>query len=248
MSGDTCARRPSSTRLARQRARWLVLGPGRVEPAAVHRSLVFADHGEQPAPALAVGPGPGLTAPRRSVVRRVAGRPPGAPVADRAVAAPRSRGSADEGAELHERHRPRRRGRVVARQQALGERPLRLGHRRPGELMSRDDPGEHPAHIGVQDRVPLAVGEHRDRRGRVVPHTGEGDQVVVGVGHHAAVVVRDRSRGRVQPKGAPGIAQPAPRPDRLTRSLSGQGAPGLASARATARGPAAPGQPGSAGA
>ena len=59
----------------------LVVGPDGLEPLAVHRPLGVAEHGHQSATALPIGSGPGLGAPGRPVVRRVAGGPPGAPVA-----------------------------------------------------------------------------------------------------------------------------------------------------------------------
>ena len=51
----------------------------------MHGTVGVAEHGEQPAAALPVGAGPRLAAAGRSVVRRVAGRPPGALVVDRAA-------------------------------------------------------------------------------------------------------------------------------------------------------------------
>ena len=163
------ARRPgrSSTRPARQRLALVGVGPGGVEPRAVHRAVGVAEHGQQPAAALAVGAGPGLAAAGRSVVRRVAGGAPRAPVGDRAGVAARVAGGADQRAELHHRDRPGRGGRRRRRAAASAatSRSARVtdggGNSTPG-----DRPGEHPADVGVEHDVPLAEGEAGDRRRR----------------------------------------------------------------------------------
>ena len=74
--------------------------PRRAAPASAHAAssrcagtapVGVAHHAEQPAAALPVGAGPGLHRPGRPVVRRVAGRAPGARSRHRAGAAPRAR-------------------------------------------------------------------------------------------------------------------------------------------------------------
>ena len=116
--------RPSGLTRDRQQASEAALVsvvPGQVEAGSRDRSLGVAHHAEQATAALAVGAGPGLRLPRRAVVRRVAGRAPRAPVRDRAGAATRPGGRADQRAELHQGDRPGGRVGVRLRQQVGGE-------------------------------------------------------------------------------------------------------------------------------
>ena len=58
-------------------------------------------------------------------------------------------------------------------------------------------------------------GERRDRAGGVVADPGQRDQVVVRRRHLAVVPLHDRRGGGVQAQRAAGVAEPAPRADRL---------------------------------
>ena len=113
---------------ARQAAVSLLgLRPGLDQPLGGDRAGRLAQHGEQPAPALPVGAVVGLPLPRRTVVRRVAGRAPRARVTHGAVGAARASRGADEGAQLHQGDRPGRRRRVVGGEQPSGPRALADG-------------------------------------------------------------------------------------------------------------------------
>ena len=67
-------------------------GPGLLEPRPAHAALGLAQHGHQPAAHHPVGAGPGLAAPRRSVVRRAGRR--GARRTGRRSGRPRTSGEA----------------------------------------------------------------------------------------------------------------------------------------------------------
>jgi len=54
------------------------------------------------------------------------------------------------------------------------------------------------SHSGVDDRVALAVREHRDGPGRVVADPRQGEQLRHGVRDCTAVPLDDRRRGGVQ--------------------------------------------------
>ena len=125
----------------------------------------------------------------------------------------------------------------------LGDRGRRA--RRHGQAV--DQPGQHPAHVRVQDGVPAAVRERRDRRGGVrrrrraacaAPSTSRGTSPPY------------RSTQAVPPRAgaAPGAGSPAgPTPGpRRRRARLGQRRPGSASGAATPRTPAARGRPASA--
>src|SRR5687768_11380186 len=67
-----------------------VVGPDSVQAGAGDAALGVPEDGHQAAADLAVGAGPGLAAPRRSVVRRAAGGGPCAQLVDRACLAARA--------------------------------------------------------------------------------------------------------------------------------------------------------------
>ena len=227
--------RPSSSREARQRSRWVCVVPDRVEAGLGHGARRIAEHGEQPAAALAVGAGVGLHRAGRSVVRRAAGArarrrssttgqaahfgrsavqtsaPSSITATDQVAAVGGSSGSSAS---------------ATARSALVTER---AGNSTPDTARA-----EHPADVGVEHDLPLAVGERRDRRGGVVADAGEGAERVVRVGYDAAVV---GSRSRPPPRaaaarGAGSRAGPRRAPPR--RSARRPGRPASASAPATA--------------
>ena len=225
------------------------VGPGRVQPAAVHRPVGLADHRQQPAAALPVGAGPGLhlagaarrTPGGRPRARRT-GRRPGS-VAPRVAAvqtsAPSSITATDQVAAVASSS-----GSSAVASVALG-----LGDRGGRELRARQRRAEHAADVGVEHGVAAAERERRDRRGGVVADARQREQVVVGRGHLAAVALDDRGRGGVQPERPARVAEPAPGPDRLARRLRPRGRPGVGQLLEPARRtPAAPARPASAGA
>ncbi len=196
--------------------------PGLGEAGLGHAALGVADDGKQRATALAVGAGPGLRLAGRAVVRRVAGGPPGALGGDRAHPAPRLGRRAHQRTELHQRDRPDGGVRLVVRQQALGQPLLGSRSRDRRQLGAADQACEHPAHVGVEHRVPAPEPERRDRRGRVVADPGESAQVVVRRRHLAAVPLDDRGGRGVQAQGAAGVAEPAPGSDCLAARGRGE--------------------------
>ena len=222
--GDLRRRAPSATRPARHRSRWSSSGHAASMRAAVHRAVGLAGERHDPAAALPVGAGPGLAAPRRSVVRREAGAAPRAAVGDRAGVAATAGG----------RCRPARRApssptaHVAAVAGSSGSsvvatsRSARVtagaGNSTPGHGARQD-----PADVGVEHDVPLAEGEAGDRRGGVVADAGQREQVVVRRRHLAVVALDDGDRGGVEAQRATGVAQPAPHPHRLAGGLGGQG-------------------------
>ena len=153
------------------------VAPHSLQPGAVHRLVGVAQHAEQPPAALPVGAGPGLPAPGRPVVRRHPGPLPRAQVGHRAGAAPRRGRRADQGAELHHRHRPGGRGRLVVGQQPGGEVPLGAGDRGAGELHAGEAAREDPAHVGVEHDVALPEREGGDRGRGVVADAGQRPQL-----------------------------------------------------------------------
>ena len=137
-------------------------------------------------------------------------------VGDGAVVAARGGGGADQRAELHQRHRPGGRGRLVVGEQVGRDGPLGSGHGRRRELHAGHHPRQDPPDVGVEHRLPSAEREGQHGRRGVVTDPRQRAQGVVGVGHGAAVLLGDRRRRRVQADGAAGVAQPAPGPDRVT--------------------------------
>ncbi len=102
--------------------------PGRLDPGRVHGAVVVADQRQDPPAALPVGAVVPLAAPRRPVVRRVAGSPPCAQVRDGAAPAARRAGDADGGPQLHHRHRPDGRADLVLGQHGGREVSFGAGH------------------------------------------------------------------------------------------------------------------------
>ena len=220
--------------------------PARRRTVTGRRAL--ADECHQPPAALSVGARPRLAAPRWSVVRRVAGGPPGARVAQR------------------DRRRTAARPRCRPARRAPSGRPTRWPRsaRRPGAgstatslsaavtAAGGNSPppthaGQHAAHVGVQHRP--AVGRTR-RPGRPRPCSrrrpaGPASDVVV-VGDLAARAAR-RSRQRPRGGGGRGAdSRAGPTPGSPRRRARRRGRPGVASAPATRRTPAARGRPASA--
>ena len=202
----------------------------------MHRAVGVAQHGEQPAAALPVGAGPGLHLARRPVVRRVAGRAPRAPVGDRAVAAARVGGRADQGAELHDARptRSRRSASSVGQHApAATSRSARVTDGRR-ELDARDRPREHPAHVGVEHDVPPAVARRSrsrprcSRRRRAAPRRSSYDAGTSPSCRSTIAVGRG-----VQPQRPSRVAEPAPGAHRLAGRLGGQVGRASASAPAT---------------
>ena len=167
-------RRPS-TRPARQRSRCAASDHAASRRLRCTVPVASRSTAQQPAAALPVGAGPGLRPAGRPVVRRVAGRAPGARGRATGQSAQRGlRGRADQGAELHHRDRPGRRGRRRPRAAAPRRASRSAGVTDAGgNSTPAEHPGEHPAHVGVEHGVPPAVGEHRDRRGGVVADPGQ---------------------------------------------------------------------------
>ena len=155
---------PSATSESRHRLRWSAScgQAASSRPWCTGPGPRGARH--QPAPALAVGAGPGLGAPGRPVVRRGAGGPPRAAVGHGAVGAARAGRGAHEGAELHDRDRPGGRGRLVLGQHRRGQVALGPGHRGGRELDAAPAPG--PAPGGRWCRAPRAGGRTRTTRPR----------------------------------------------------------------------------------
>ena len=199
-----------------QRPRWSASGQARSRVFAPTGPRGLAGQRHQPAPALAVGPRPGLPASRWPVVRRMPGRPPGTAVAYRAVVTPRSGGRADQRAQLHQGHRPGRGRGVVVGELLDRERLLGGGHGIRRELDAGHPAGQDPADVRVEDGLPASECERQHGRGRVVADAGEPTQRVVVVGDLAAVVLGDRGRGGVEPDRTAGVAESSPRPDGLT--------------------------------
>ncbi len=142
---------------------------------------------------------------------------PRAPVGDRAAPAPRVGRRADQRPELHHGHRPGGSRRLVLGQRALRQGAFGLRDRGGRELRPGQRAGQDAAHVGVEHDVATAVGEDRDRGSGVVADAGQGDQVVVGRRHLAAVPLHDRGRRGVEPERPARVAEPAPGPDRLAR-------------------------------
>ena len=237
------------SREARQRSRWGCVVPGAVEAGLGHRALGVAERRR------AGGRGTGGRCRPRSAPCAAGRRTPGSPP-------PATRTASATGQASH-------RGRAAVHtsapssisaidqvaasassvgQQALGEPLLggRGGDRR--QLDAADEAGQHPAHVGVEHRVPAAEAERRDRRGRVVADAGQRAQVVVRRRHPAAVPLDDRGGRGVQAQRAARVAEPAPRADGLAARRGGEvrgRRPGLQPLRGA---PARPGRPASAGA
>ena len=202
---------PGSARAAPARPR-----PPRAASGAPAR--VVAQHREQPSADLAVGAGVGLRLPRRPVVRRSPAGVPGAPVAERAGRAPRGRGRAHQGAELHHADRPGRRGRRVVRQQPGGQVALGPGDRRTGQLLAGEARGRAPAARWCRAR--RAAGRRRttpprrrcSRRLRAAPAAAARSS-----GTSPAVPLGDRDRRGVEAQRPARVAEPSPGPHRLAR-------------------------------
>ena len=135
---------------------------------AVHRPVGLPGQRHQPAPALPVGAVAGLPAPRRPVVRRVAGRPPGAAGRAPGRSPHRGRGGgADQRAQLHQRDRPGRGRRLVVGQQRGRDGRVSAAVTALRRELRRRSP-RAPAPGGRWCRAPAAGGRTR-RRARPRP-------------------------------------------------------------------------------
>ena len=94
--------------------------------------------------------------------------------------------------------------------------------RRARVSLTVDDPRDHPPGVRVDDRMAVAVGEHGDGAGRVVPDSGECEEILDRTGNDAAVALRDLHGGAMQPQGAARVAEIGPLPDGVGRGRSGQ--------------------------
>ncbi len=145
-------------------------------------------------------------------------RAPCAQVCDRAGEALRGAGGAGRRAELHgcRVHDPR--GLRIGGQHLLHRREIPSG-RRPRLRAAVDRAGEHAAGVRVDDRMPVAVGEHRHGARRVVADAGQGEERVHVARHDPVVPVADLDGRPVQPQRAPRVAEVRPLPDRLRRGV-----------------------------
>lgn len=199
--------------------------PDRVQRRLFDRSHRLTQYGEELAAHLAVGARVCLAAARRTFVGGFPGQPPGAPFGDRAARAVLVLRGAHQRAQLHGGRRPAGRGQLLLREQCTGQ--LALGRCRRGRrvLDAGRGAGEDPPDIGVEDGMPLPVREGGHRGRRVLTDSGQREQLPMVAGYIAAVSLRYRLRGPVQPQRAPRIAEPAPGADglagRLGREIGG---------------------------
>ena len=173
---------------------------------------------------VALGPAPG----RFGRLPGAARGQPGAIAGHRAGTAARAGGRTHQRTQFHHRDRPAGRDRGLGRQQRFGEPPLRHRHRGGGHGPAGDEPGQHAPHVGVEHGVPLAEGEAGHGRGGIAADPRQREQGVGVRRHHPAVPRGQDGRRLVQPERAPGVAEPAPLPDRLARGLGrerGRGGP-----------------------
>ena len=186
-------------------------------------------------------PVPRLSSARRTVVRGVARVAPAAQVGDRALAATRCAGRADQRAELHRGGRPAMG--VVLGHQGRGQLALGRGERCVRELLAGDDAGEHPSDIGVEHDVALPEGEGCDGCGGVLADSRQREQRPRATRAPRRRGADDRRCGGVQPQCAARIAE-RPTRVRLRRSTRWPGRRASASARSRPRRPAARGTTG----
>ena len=147
---------------------------------------------------------------------------PGAIPGHRAGTAARAGGRADQRAQFHHRDRPAGRDRGLGGQQRFGQPPLRHRGRGGGPGLAGHEPGQHAPYVGVEHGVPLAEGEAGHGRGGIAADPRQREQGVPVRRHLPAVPRGQDGRRLVQPERAPGIAEPAPLPDRLARGLGRQ--------------------------
>ena len=191
--------------------------PGGVERPRRHRAVGGAQDVEQPAAHLPVGAGELLHPPRRPVVRRAAGQPPGA--GRRGPGRPRSAAS-----------RPRRPARPAPsprpRTGPPGPgRPGRARRRRPGPRRGRCRPPPGRAPAGPPPgarwcRRPAAACRSRSRRppGRCrCRRPGSASSAATSRGTTPPCRSTIATRRLAQPQRPPRVAELAPRPDDLGR-------------------------------
>ena len=211
-------------------------GPDRVEVGPAYRLTAIAQHRKQPAAALPVravvtlGSAPGCLHRFPGVLGLLGATrsEPGAIARHRAGAAARVGGRAYQRAQFHHRDGPAGRDRGLAGQQRFGQLSLGYRQRDARHGLPGDEPGQHAPHVGVEHGVPLAEGEAGHGRGGIAADPRQREQGVQIRRHHPAVPRGQDGRRLVQPERAPGIAEPAPLPDRLARRLGrerGRGGP-----------------------
>ena len=72
------------------------------------------------------------------------------------------------------------------------------------------DAGHHPQHIAVHRRNGDAEGDGGDGPRCVLPHAGQGEKALIGVGEHPAEVLRHLTGGFLEVAGAVVVAQALP--------------------------------------
>ena len=90
-----------------------------------------------------------------------------------------------------------------------GGHPLFGGRRGDVPLVSRD-PGSHPQHVAVHRRDGEAEGDGGDGPGGVVPHAGQGADLLIGGGKDSSVLLHDLTGSPLQVSGPAVIAQSLP--------------------------------------
>ena len=128
---------------------------------------------------------------------------------------------ADEGPELHRRGVDDRGIRIVVGQDRRHRSEVALA-RRAGLRASADRPREDAARVGVDDGMPVAVGEHGDGTGGVVADPGQGQQIVDIARNDAVVTAVDLDRRAVEPQRASRVAEVRPLRDRCGGRVGGQ--------------------------
>ena len=128
-------------------------------------------------------------------------------------------GQTDGGPQLHHGLVERPRG-IHGDDLGQGRRHL-LFHGGGGDVpLVPSDAGGDPQHVAVHRRHGQAKGDGGDGPGGVVPHPGQGVDVLVGAGERPAEVVHDLPGGLLQVPGPAVIAQPLPQ---LHQPVLGQG-------------------------
>jgi ATP-dependent Clp protease ATP-binding subunit ClpC len=188
--------------------------PRGIETAGRYRPVRVPEHGEQLAPAVPVGALVGLPA-AAARAGRAARQPPGALTGHRAASAPGTGRGADQGAEFHDGDRPACRRAGPGREQGAGQRGLCRRGSGGGPLLPGDHPRKNPAHVGVEDRMPLAEREACHRRGRVRADAGQREQGVDRGGDLPTMPLADHPCRAVQAECAAWVTQPAPLPHRV---------------------------------
>ena len=89
--------------------------------------------------------------------------------------------------------------------------------------LAEDGARDHPAGVGVDDRMPPAERERGDRARRVRADALQREQVVELRGDLAAVALDDLDGGPVQPQRPARVAEPVPGAHGLRRRLGGEG-------------------------